>query len=69
MKLRKNAKPCYDPMCDRCPKGLRAKPSTHRIQVADDCIWQWLCDDHTRMAIIANSAYLASEARNIALAI
>lgn len=58
MKVRKNAKPCYDPMCDRCDRHNKL-PSTHRVQITEDCIWMWLCDDHTNKVIADNKAYEA----------
>lgn len=61
MKLRKNAfVQCNPTKCDKC-----ARYSTHRIQLSENCIWQWLCDDHTRMAMIAEANYQISNGRTL----
>lgn len=59
MIVRKNAKPCLDPSCDRCRDVRRLVASTHRVQVTANCSWQWLCDDHTRQAIIDDANWHA----------
>lgn len=60
MRLAKNARVTHSNLCDRCKDDRKTVASTHRIQLDENCVWQWLCDDHTRIAIINEANYQAS---------